>query len=81
MPAEAGVCTATVSYVAASATDNCAVSEQWSVGPASGSTFAVGATPVTFYANDTTDNVAHCVYIATVTDTQTPTISKLNVMN
>lgn len=76
VPAATGVCTASVTFADAVASDNCALDQQWRVGPASTSVFAVGTTAVTFYANDTTGNSANCVYAATVADTQTPTISK-----
>ena len=72
-----GVCGATVSYAPATATDNCSISSVVLFsGPASGSLFPIGTTPVTFRATDGAPalNTADCTFTITVNDDEAPTI-------
>lgn len=56
----------TVSYPAATATDNCGGPINIGYSIASGSTFSVGTTPVTVTATDTHGNTASCTFTVTV---------------
>ncbi|MBK7030039.1 MAG: HYR domain-containing protein [Bacteroidales bacterium] len=74
--AEAGGCTATVTYTAPVGTDICAgaVTVQ-TAGLASGSSFPAGVTTNTFRVTDASGNEATCSFTVTVTDTEAPVIS------
>ncbi|HXJ72001.1 MAG TPA: HYR domain-containing protein, partial [Candidatus Dormibacteraeota bacterium] len=81
------LCTAVVSYVTPTASDNCPcgaapVKSKPNVAscavvcaPASGSTFQKGTTTVTCTATDTSGNQASCSFTVTVNDTQPPSIT------
>lgn len=74
--ASPGLCSATTTYSTPSATDNCSgVTVTRTAGPASGGTFAVGATTVTHQATDASGNTASCSFVVTVVDNQNPTIT------
>ncbi len=73
--ADAGVCTAAVSYTAPTVTDNCQVSVSNRSGPTSGSAFSRGATTVLFYAEDAASLSATCQFVVTVSDTQAPVVT------
>jgi gliding motility-associated-like protein/uncharacterized repeat protein (TIGR01451 family) len=73
---DAGVCGATVTYLAPSGTDNCAGSTTALVaGLPSGSLFPIGTTLVTYEVTDASGNTAQCSFNVTVNDTEDPTIS------
>ncbi|MEO5947009.1 MAG: HYR domain-containing protein, partial [Chitinophagaceae bacterium] len=74
--AAAGQCSEVVSYGAITATDNCTAPTITRIaGLASGSTFPIGVTTVTYQAADAAGNTAQCSFTVTVNDTQTPTIT------
>lgn len=64
-------CDAVVSWTAPTASDNCAVLSQ-SGSPASGSTFALGTTTVTYTAADAGGNTGTCAFTVTVSDNVAP---------
>ena len=71
-----GVCGAVITFADATAMDNCAgVTVAQTGGPASGSTFPVGTTAVTFTATDAAGNTAMCSFNVTVNDTEDPVIT------
>src|SRR5205085_1958747 len=74
--AASGQCTATATYTAPTATDNCG-SATVTCAPASGSSFNVGVTTVTCTASDTSPDSpdSTCTFIVTVKDTQAPAIT------
>ncbi len=76
---DAGVCGASVSFVA-TATDNCSVPSLVPV-PASGSLFNIGTTPVTYTATDIAGNTSSCSFTVTVNDTESPAITCPNNIN
>jgi hypothetical protein len=57
----------------AMATDNCGVNA-FSCAPPSGSTFALGTTPLSCTATDTSGNTASCAFDVTVADTKPPVV-------
>jgi hypothetical protein len=65
--------TAVVTFLP-TATDNCP-GVTFNCSPASGSTFALGTTPVTCTATDAHSNTSSCSFTVTVVDTQPPTIN------
>ena len=69
-----GLCGATVTWTAPTATDNCALTGFVS-SHASGSVFPVGTTRVTYTATDAAGNVSLCSFNVTVTDTQAPVLA------
>ena len=88
--ADAGVCNAVVNGIAPTATgDNCGVTIQtWAltgattanspavgINDASGQTFNVGVTTVTYTVEDAAGNTATCNFTVTVTDDENPTIT------
>lgn len=76
VPAAPGLCSATVSWTAPTATDNCpGVSVAQTGGPPSGSTFPVGTQTITYTATDACGNTANVSFTVTVQDTQIPLIS------
>ncbi|MFM1768571.1 MAG: hypothetical protein RJA22_1100 [Verrucomicrobiota bacterium] len=68
-----GSCSRVVTFTA-TASDNCAGSTI-SCSPASGSTFSLGATPVTCTATDAAGNTDTCSFTVTVNDEQRPDIT------
>ncbi|MCX6301405.1 MAG: HYR domain-containing protein, partial [Bacteroidia bacterium] len=71
---DAGDCSADVSWVAPSATDNCgSVTLTSTYDP--GDTFPIGTTTVTYTATDNCGNTATCTFTITVTDTEIPAIA------
>jgi hypothetical protein len=58
---------AVVNYAMPTATDNCAVTFTRTAGPASGATFPIGTTTVTYRATDEAGNFADCSFTVTVT--------------
>ncbi len=71
-----GSCDAIVSYNAPTGTDNCTgVTSNRTAGLASGSTFPIGATTVTYLATDLAGLTATCSFTVTVNDTEAPTIN------
>jgi len=77
---DAGQCSAVVTYATPTATDNCSISalvRTSAAGTASGSTFPLGVTTVTWQASDGASpaNTKSCSFTVTVNDTQLPTIT------
>src|SRR5262249_19002656 len=70
-----GTCSATVTYTAPTATDNCPGVGTVTCTPASGSTFQKGVTTVTCSVTDASSNTASCSFTVTVADHQNPTIT------
>jgi hypothetical protein len=65
--ADAGYCSAVVSYTAPVGTDNCSGATTVRIaGPASGSTFAPGVTTITHRVTDGAGNTATCSFTVTV---------------
>lgn len=73
--ADPGDCTASVSFTAPTATDNCSATVTQTAGPTSGSQFPVGTTTVTFEAADPYGNTDTESFTVTVVDAQDPVIS------
>ncbi|MCF8276209.1 MAG: HYR domain-containing protein [Flavobacteriales bacterium] len=74
---EIGTCGATVTYSTPVVTDNCTtpIVPTLEAGLASGSTFSVGATTVTYEADDSNGNASTCSFIVTVEDDEDPVIT------
>lgn len=72
--ADPGACNTTVSYTAPTATDVCGATITHVSGPASGTTFVVGTTTVTYEAKDPYGNVTTESFTVTVNDVQAPVI-------
>lgn len=73
--ADSGMCTAVVNYNAPSATDNCSsASVSLTSGPASGSTFPLGTTTITYTATDSAGNTSTCSFDVIVTDQEAPVL-------
>ena len=71
-----GQCGAVVNYTVPTVTDNCAgATASLFNGPASGSTFPVGTTVVTYQAVDASGNTAQCTFTVTVEDNEAPAIA------
>ena len=71
-----GICGAIVTYDAPIATDNCTVADVSMIeGLASGSTFPVGITVVTYQVTDGFGNTATCSFEVEVLDTELPEIT------
>lgn len=70
-----GACSKNVSYSLPSHSDNCSSTLTRTAGPASGGTFPVGTTTVTYKATDPSGNNVSCSFTVTVVDNQNPTIS------
>jgi hypothetical protein len=71
---DVGVCGAVAMWTAPTATDNCAV-DTLTADAASGDTFPVGTTVVTYTATDIHGNSSNAVFSITVNDTESPVIS------
>ena len=70
-----GTCDAVVVYTAPVGTDNCSgTTTVLTTGPASGATFPIGITTVTYTATDVAGNTTPCSFTVTVNDTLLPTI-------
>ena len=72
-------CDAVVTWTAPTASDNCGVISS-SGSPASGSTFALGTTTVTFTAADAGGNTGTCAFTVTVSDNVAPTAACHNAV-
>ena len=73
--ADPGMCSAVVNYSTPTATDNCNVnSVSLTGGPASGSTFPLGTTTISYMAMDATGNFAVCSFDIVVSDAEAPTM-------
>jgi gliding motility-associated-like protein len=73
---DAGVCGAAVTYTTPVGTDNCAGAiTTMPAGLASGSTFPIGTTIVTYLVTDAAGLTASCSFTVTVIDAQAPVIS------
>lgn len=72
-PADFGQTSTVVNFSEQSATDNCGVQSVSSM-PASGSTFNVGTSPVTYTVEDVNGNTNTCSFNVTVADNAPPTI-------
>jgi large repetitive protein len=71
-----GMCDAVVTYTAPVGTDNCpGVVTTQIAGLASGSTFPIGTTTITFEATDASGNTTTCSFDIIVTDSEDPVIS------
>ncbi|HRI27947.1 MAG TPA: HYR domain-containing protein, partial [Chitinophagales bacterium] len=70
--ADAGICSAVVSWTVPSNADNCGAATL-SSNFNSGDTFGLGTTTVTYTATDNNGNTATCSFTVTVTDNQAPT--------
>lgn len=73
--ADPNQCSAVVNYSTPIASDNCPGVGAPVCSPASGSTFSVGATPVTCNVSDASGNSASCSFTVTISDTQAPVIT------
>jgi len=73
---DAGLCSAVVSWAAPSAADNCGIAS-FTPDTASGSTFAVGTSTVTYTATDDAGNTTTASFTVTVTDDEAPVISDM----
>ena len=73
--AASGSCAANVNYSTPSASDNCSVITALTGGLASGSSFPVGTTTVSYSATDPSSNSVNCSFSVTVNDAQNPAIS------
>ena len=69
-----GVCGATVTFSAATATDNCSATVTQTTNFTSGQTFPVGTTTISYSAKDPSNNSAGCSFNVVVTDNETPKI-------
>ncbi|MFE3872532.1 beta strand repeat-containing protein, partial [Flavobacterium sp. ZS1P70] len=76
---DTGVCGAVASWTAPTATDNCSATIAQTAGPASGSTFPLGSTTITYTATDASKNTHSDSFTVTVSDTEDPTIVSLPV--
>ncbi len=74
--ADAGSCNAVVNYTMPTVFDNCSGASIVSSHP-SGSTFALGATVVTFTATDAANNVSIAKFTVTVTDREKPMVTSM----
>ncbi len=72
--AEPGLCSAVVSWIAPTASDNCSV-QSFTSSHNSGTSFATGTTTVTYTATDIKGNTATCSFTVTVNDSQFPVIN------
>ncbi|MCK5921732.1 MAG: HYR domain-containing protein, partial [Methylococcales bacterium] len=74
---DAGVCEAVVTYTMPTATDNCdgTLTPSLTAGMASGATFPVGTTTVTYSATDAAGNTGDCSFDVTVEDREAPVIT------
>ena len=76
LPAVAGVCGAVATWVAPTVSDNCPnATITQTAGLASGATFPIGTTTITYTATDANGNTASCSFTVTVTDGINPVIS------
>lgn len=75
-PNDPGLCSAVVTYPPPVVTDNCPGATAACV-PSSGSTFPVGATPVTCTATDSGGATAACTFGVTVVDVEPPVIDEI----
>ncbi|TND07845.1 MAG: Hyalin [Bacteroidetes bacterium] len=74
--ADSGMCSAVVNYSAPVATDNCNLaSNTMTGGLASGSTFPLGATTITYTAMDSAGNSSTCSFDIVVSDNQAPVMA------
>ena len=72
---DSGICGAVVTYTTPVGADNCnGVTTTMTTGLASGSTFPVGVTTITYVATDASNNMDSCSFTVTVTDTTLPTV-------
>lgn len=71
---DSGLCGAVESFNV-TATDNCSATVSQLSGGASGSTFGVGTSILSFRATDLAGNTSDCSFSITVTDSQNPTIT------
>lgn len=74
--AEAGVCSATVTWTAPTASDNCEVEDLLGT-HASGQTFLLGAHEVIYTATDTSGNTTTASFTITIIDTQVPALANV----
>jgi gliding motility-associated-like protein len=73
---DAGVCGAVVAYAIPAGLDNCPGSTTSLIaGLATGATFPVGTTVVTYEVTDASSNTTQCSFNVTVNDTEDPTIA------
>lgn len=80
--ADSGMCSAVVNYSAPTATDNCNVaSNTMTSGMASGSTFPVGTTTITYTAMDSSGNSTTCSFDVVVIDSEAPVMVCQNTIN
>ncbi|MBL7962609.1 MAG: HYR domain-containing protein, partial [Flavobacteriales bacterium] len=74
-----GICGAVVNYATPVGTDNCPGSvTSMTAGLASGSTFPIGSTLVTYLVTDASGNTASCSFTVTVNDTEAPSAICIN---
>ncbi len=76
LSAALGTCAASATWIPPIASDNCTVSS-FTSSSASGSSFPVGTTTVTYTATDASGNVSLASFSVTVTDNQQPIITNL----
>ncbi|XP_077984653.1 hyalin-like [Glandiceps talaboti] len=69
---DAGLATASVTWTAATATDNSGVTPTSTVNHSSGDNFAIGSTTVTYTFQDGSSNTADCSFTVTINDVEPP---------
>ena len=73
---DAGVCGAIINYEVPVGTDNCeGATTELVAGLASGATFPVGTTEVTYSVTDAAGNVVGCTFSVTISDDEAPAIA------
>jgi len=76
VPTDPGLCEAAITFSDPSAVDSCsAVTISQTGGPASGSIFPVGSTPIEFTAEDEFGNTSTCTFNIVVEDDENPVIN------
>jgi len=76
IPADPGVCEAIVNYDEPTSNDDCGIATiQRIVGPASGSSFPLGETTITYEITDLEGNSGLCSFTVTVNDDENPEVT------
>ena len=70
-----GVCGAAVTFISATATDNCSATVTQTTSYTSGQTFPVGTTNIYYSAKDPSNNTVSCSFSVVVTDKEAPKIT------
>ena len=70
-----GVCGAKVTFISATATDNCSATVTQTTSYTSGQTFPVGTSTITYSAKDPSNNTVSCSFSVVVKDKEAPKIT------